>query len=173
MLTMIARLLKILNSESEPGQISLALCLAMIVGLTPLYSPHNLLVILIVLLIRINLSAAILGWLFFSGLAYLLDPLFHRIGGAVLQAQALSGMWTAMYNTTFFRLAHFNNSILMGSLLFCLAGFVPCYLLFNALIRRYRDHLLAWVQKSRIVQGLKASRLYTVYQSVSGWGGMS
>ena len=101
MLTMIARLLKVLNSETEPGQISLALCFAMIAGLTPLFSLHNLFILLIVLIIRINISSFIMGSIFFSGIAYLLDPLFHSIGFAVLTAKTLETLWTSLYNITF------------------------------------------------------------------------
>jgi uncharacterized protein (TIGR03546 family) len=173
MLRMIAKLFRVLNSETEPGQISLAFCFAMILGLTPLISLHNLLVLLIVLLIRVNLSAFILGWAFFSGLAYLLDPLFHWIGLNVLTASVLKGIWTTLYNVTLFRLEKFNNSIVIGSLLFSLVFFIPLYLLLNLAIRRYRDHVLAWVQKTRIMQALKASKLYTAYQTASGWGGAS
>jgi len=115
MIKMIAKFLKVLNSETEPGQISLAFCLAMILGLTPLMSLHNLVVILLMLLVRVNLSACILGWIFFSGIAYILDPLFNLIGLAVLTSKGLEGLWTSLYNIMIFRLAKFNNSIVMGS----------------------------------------------------------
>ncbi|MBM4123906.1 MAG: TIGR03546 family protein [Nitrospira sp.] len=170
MLKALANLLKVLNSETHPGQISLAFCLAMVVGLTPFWSLHNLPVFLLVLLIRVNLSAFLLGLTFFSGLAYLLDPLFHRIGLAVLTAGPFEGLWTALYHSTLWRIERFNNSIVMGSLCFSLFAFLPLYLLTNLGIRRYRAHVLAWVEKTRLMQVLKASRFYSLYQSVSGWG---
>lgn len=173
MIKMIAKLLKVLNSETDPGQISLALCLAMVAGLTPLYSPHNVFVFMLVLLLRVNLSAFILGLTFFTGVAYLLDPLFHRTGLAILSAGALNGLWTGLYNITLFRLAKFNNSIVMGSLIISAIAFVPLYIFLNLLIRRYREHILAWVQKTRVMQLLKSSKLYSAYQVVSGWGGRS
>ena len=173
MLRMIAKLLKVLNSDTEPGQISLAFCFAMIVGFTPLVSLHNLLLIFLVLLLRVNLSAFILGWAFFSGIAYLLDPLFHLIGLSVLGARILEGFWTALYNITLFRLAKFNNSTLMGSLITSLILFVPLLLLSNLGIRRYRDSVLSWIRKTRVMQTLKANKFYAVYQNVSGWGGTS
>lgn len=171
MLRAIARLLSALNSETEPGQISLAFCFAMIAGLTPLFSLHNLLVLLIVLLLRVNLSTFILGLGLFSGIACLLDPLFHRIGLAVLTSGALTGLWTALYNMTLFRLDEFNNSIVMGSLLFSVILFIPLYLISNWMILRYREHVLAWVQKSRIMQAFKASKLYRLYSSYSEFRG--
>jgi len=173
MIKMIAKFLKVLNSETEPGQISLAFCFSMILGLTPLMSPHNLVVILLMLLVRVNLSACILGWLFFSGIAYLLDPLFHRFGAALLTAPALEGLWTSLYNIALFRFAKFNNSIVMGSLIFSLILFIPLYFLSNQVIRKYRDHILAWVQKTKLMQAFKANKLYKAYQAVSGWGGVS
>ena len=54
MIELIANIFKVLNSETEPRQISLAACLAMIAGLTPLARPHNLLVLLLVLLLRVT-----------------------------------------------------------------------------------------------------------------------
>ncbi len=41
MIRAIITLLRVLNSEAAPAQISLALAFAMIVGLTPLWSLHN------------------------------------------------------------------------------------------------------------------------------------
>ena len=173
MIEIIAKLLKALNSETEPGQISLGLCLGMIAGLTPLISLHNLLILFLVLLLRVNLSTFILACGLFSGVAYLLDPLFHRIGLIILRSSSLEGLWTALYNISLCRLEKFNNSIVMGSLVFSVVLFVPVCLISNLAIRRYRDHVLVWVRKSRIVQALKGSGFYATYQRISGWGGGS
>lgn len=170
MLKLIAKFLKVLNSEAEPGQISIALCLGMVAGLTPLMSMHNLLVLFMALALRVNLSAFVLSVGFFSGVAFALDPAFHGIGLAVLSASGLEGIFTTMYNNVFFRLARFNNSIVMGSLLVSLVAFIPVALLSNTLIRKYREHVLAWVMKSRLMQMFTGSKLYGMYQSVSGWG---
>ncbi|MCB9776893.1 MAG: TIGR03546 family protein, partial [Nitrospiraceae bacterium] len=118
MIKLLAKLLRVLNSETEPGQISLGFGLAMIAGLTPLLSLHNLLVLLLVCVLRVNLSAFLLGLALCTGIAYALDPLFHQIGLAVLTAPALEGVWTALYQSVWWRLEHFNNSIVMGSLVF-------------------------------------------------------
>ena len=169
MIKLLAKLLRVLNSETDPGQISLGLCFAMVVGLTPLVSLHNLFVLLLVFILRVNLSAFLLGLALFTGIAYLLDPLFHRLGLAVLTASSLADLWTSLYQSVWWRLEHFNNSIVMGSLVFSVAMFVPVLLLLNFLIRRYRQHVMAWVQKSRIMQMFKASKLYQTYETLSSW----
>ncbi len=173
MFKIFAKLLKVLNSETEPGQISLAFCFGMIAGHTPVLSLHNLLVLLLVLLLKVNLSAFLLGLALFSGAAYLLDPAFHNIGLSLLTSSSLEGLWTMLYNSTIWRIERFNNSIVMGSLFISIILFFPLYLLTNLLIRRYREHILKWVRKTRIMQAFKASKLFHVYQSVSGWGGKS
>ncbi|MGP0591671.1 TIGR03546 family protein [Nitrospira sp. T9] len=169
MIKLLAKLLRVLNSETDPGQISLGLCFAMIVGLTPFMSLHNFFVVLLVFVLRVNLSAFLLGLALFTGIAYLLDPLFHLLGLAVLTAPSLADLWTSLYQSVWWRLEHFNNSIVMGSLVFSVAMFVPVLLLLNLLIRRYRQHVMAWVQKTRIMQMFKASKLYQTYETLSSW----
>ena len=172
MIARIAKLVKVLNSESEPFQISLAVCFSMVVGLTPLFSLHNLLILFIVLILRVNLSAFILGWILFSGAAYIFDPLFHHLGLAVLSASALEGFWTVLYNTTLFRLAHLNNTIVMGSLLVSAVLFIPLYFVANTLIKKYRQHFLNWFRNTRFMNAIQATRIYDAYQRLSDWGGM-
>lgn len=169
MIKLLAKLLRVLNSETQPGQISLGFCFAMIIGLTPLLSLHNLLVLLLVFIFRVNLAAFFMGLALFTGIAYLLDPLFHQLGLAVLTALSLESLWTSLYQSVWWRLEHFNNSIVMGSLVFSIGLFVPTLLLLNLLIRRYRQHVLAWVHKTKIMQVFKASKLYETYQTLSAW----
>ena len=171
MLRLIAKLLHVLNSETDPSQISLGFCLAMVAGFTPLLSLHNIFILLLVLVMRVNLSAFLLGLGVFSGLSYILDPLFHWNGLHILSAPSLEGVWTSLYNSTLWRLERFNNTIVMGSLGFSLILFVPVWLLSNMLIRRYRTHILSWVENTRLMQVFKASKLYQVYASLSHLGG--
>jgi uncharacterized protein (TIGR03546 family) len=173
MIELIAKMLKVLNSETDPGQISLAFCLAMVMGFTPLFSAHNLLVLLAALVLRVNLSTFSVVWIVLSAVAYALDPLFHKIGLAVLTAEGLKTMWTGLYNTAWFRPARLNNTIVMGSLLVSLAAFIPVFITIKVLVLRYREHLLAWIRKTRVMKFFKASKLYEVYQTISGFGGAS
>lgn len=170
MLRATVKLLTVLNSEAEPVQISLAVACSLIAGLTPLWSLHNLIVLLLVLLLRVNLSAFLLGTAVFSGVAYLLDPVFHQLGLAVLMAPSLEGFWTTLYNSTLWRIERFNNSIVMGSLLASLVLFAPTVLACNWAIRKYRERVLAKITQWRVVQALTATRFFQMYRSYSNWG---
>lgn len=170
MLKMIANLLKILNSDADPSQISIALGFALVSGLLPFFSPATLVILFMVFFLRVNLSAYLLGTAVFSGVAYLLDPLLHRIGLALLTLPSLEGLWTSLYNSTIWRIQRFNNSVVMGGLVFGFVCFVPLVLISNMLVRKYREHVLAWVKKTRLMQAFTASKLYDLYTKVSGWG---
>ena len=169
MIKLLAKLLRVLNSETDPGQISLGFSFAMIAGLTPLLSIHNLVILLLVCILRVNLAAFLLGLGVFTGIAYLMDPLFHLLGLAVLTAPSLEGLWTTLYQSVWWRLEYFNNSIVMGSLVFSVGLFIPVVLLSNFFIHRYRKHVLAWVQKTKVMQMFKASKLYQTYETLSTW----
>ena len=172
MLNQLAKLLKALNAETAPWQISLAFVLAMMMGFTPLISLHNLLLLLLVLVLRVNLSAYILALGFFTGMAYLLDPLFIRVGESLLLDPDLKRLWTSLYQSDVWRLAHFNHTLTLGSLVVAAALALPLFFIFRWLIVRYRSHLLAWVRKSQMMQVLKASKLFRLYQTVSDVGEM-
>ena len=168
MLDMIAKLLKVLNAEGSPTQISLGFAAGLIIGLTPLWSLHNLLLVFLVFLFRVNLSAFFLSWAIFSGIAYLADPAMNQIGAAMLASASMHDLWTSLYNQPIWRIAHFNNALTLGSLVISIAVALPMVFASNFLINNYRMHILAWVRKSRIAQLLKASRLYRTYISISG-----
>lgn len=170
MIKLLARFLRVLNSESEPSQISLALGFALIAGLTPLYSPHNIIVLLLVLILKVNLSAFILGMIAFTGASYALDPLFHITGLFLLTLNHLEGVWTILYNLSVFRLERFYNSVVLGSLFTSLILFYPLYTVSNRAIVKYRERVLAWIIKSRIMQIIRMNKLYRAYQSLSGLG---
>lgn len=161
MITQILKVLRVLASEDSPMQISLAVALAMVMGLTPLFSLHNLLVLIMLLSFRINLAAFLLAWAFFSGLAYLLDPLFHSLGQFILQYQAMQDIWTEIYNSAFWRLTNFNNTIVMGSFVTAMLAFIPMLLILNFLIRRYRSHVLVFLKKSKLVTWMQSSKMIT------------
>ena len=169
MLTLLAKFLKLLNSETDPGQIALAFCFAMVAGLTPLMSLHNLLVLLLILVLRVNLSAFILGLGVFTVLAFALDPVFDQVGFAVLTMKSLEGLWTDLYNSTLWRVEYFNNTIVMGSLLLSVIAFIPAYFVFSLLIVKYRETFLEWLKKTKIAQAIKASTFWNIYQKVEGW----
>ena len=104
MLTLLLKVFRALNSEAGPWQIAFATGLALIIGLTPVLSLHNLLILLFVFIFRVNLATFFAFWAIFSGFAYLLDPWFDSLGQQWLMAPGLLELWTGLYQSDFWQL---------------------------------------------------------------------
>lgn len=151
----ITSLLRALNSNADPRQIATGMALGMVLGLTPLLSLHNLLIMLLVFILRINLAGLLLSFGLFSAFAFLLDPMFHQLGHNVLTNPELTGLWTELYNNTFWRMTSFNNTIVMGSLIISLILFFPFVVILGWLVKRYRIHAMKIVEKLHLTRFIK------------------
>ena len=167
MLSVIAKLLKVLNSDDNPAQVALAVVFALIMGLTPLMSPHNILILLLVLFIRVNLSFFLLSFALFSGLAYLLDPLSNQVGASILHNEGLQSLWTSLYQSSFWRVMAYNNTLVMGSVCLSLILALPIYWAVIWAITRYRDKIRAKIAQTRLMLFVKGTRLFSLYEKLS------
>lgn len=168
MVTYIIRFIRVLHSDRDPRQIALGFALGMVLGLTPIFSLHNLIVLLVILFFRVNIGAAIVSWLVFSGVAYAVDPLSHRFGLFLLTGvSALQGPWTTLYNAPIVPYTRFNNTIVMGSLILSLFALYPIYLGGRTMLVKYRETVIQRLSRWKIVQVVKASSLYRWYMRYS------
>ena len=167
-MALLARLLKALNSEAAPWQIALAIVLGMIIGLTPLVSAHNLLILFLVLVLRVNLAAFLASWAGFSVLALAIDPLMMMLGDSLLSAPSLQSIWTTLYNQQWARLMQFNNTLTLGSLVISLLIAPVLFVVSRLLVVQYRQRVMMYVNKLKIVQAFKASKIFSIYQKLEG-----
>lgn len=63
-------------------------------------------------------------------------------------------------------LSRLNNTIVLGSLVSWIVLLIPSYFVFRVLVDRYRAHVLAYVQKFKIVQAIQSSKLYETYRTL-------
>jgi len=156
------KLIKALGSESSPNQLALGFAFGMILGFTPFWSIHNIVLIFIIALIRINISSVLLGTLVFGLLAPLFDNTFHSLGLAVLQYESLQGLWQLLYANTFFILTRFNNTIVLGSLLTSIVLFIPAFFGFKVFAKFYKETIHPKVEKWKITKMLKGSKIFNL-----------
>lgn len=166
MLRLLLKALKVLNSDVSPNQISAGFVLGFFLGLTPLFSLHNLFVIFIICMFRVNVASALLAMLLANVVAYALDPVFNQTGLFLLQHESLQGMWQAAYQSDMGKLSKFNHTLVMGSCFYALVTSIPLFFVFKILVVKYREKFLAMIEKSRVIQMLKASKLFQRVQSV-------
>jgi uncharacterized protein (TIGR03546 family) len=170
MLTLLAKLFSALNSESSIRQIALAIVLGFIVGLSPLLTLHNIIILFLVLFVRVHLGSFILSVGFFSGLSYLLSPMIIAVGEHLLTASSFNSLFTMLYQVTLFKLAHWHNTYTLGAIVVGSLLAIPLYFLSKTIIKNYRQHIMGFFEKFRIVKALKASKFYRLYLEFSGQG---
>jgi len=163
LLKLLQSLFKTLHSEGTPGQVAAGIVLGAGIGLTPLLSAHNLVLFAAIVLCNVSFGGGMLGLALFTPLAFALDPLFDRVGLALLSAPGLRGLWTDWYNIPLVPYTNFNNSVTLGSFVVWLAATVPIFFLARWGIARYRATYGQRVMNSKFMKGLKASKAYNVY----------
>ncbi len=163
-LKLLGKLFKALRSGQSPAQLAGGFILGMIIGLTPMTSLHNLVVLVLLIVLNVNLAMAIFSFLIFSAIAFLFDPAFHSLGYWLLvDVDSLHGLWTALYNIPVIALSRFNNTIVLSSLLISLLLCAPFYFLTKKGVVLYREKIDQRIQKLKIVQILKSSKIYGLY----------
>lgn len=162
---LIQSLLKALNSEGTPGQVAAGMAMGACLGLTPLLNLHNLLVVGAIMFFRVSVPGATLGWLIFTPVGFLLDPLFERIGTALLiDSDSLEGVWATAYNAPVVALANPTNTIVLGSFVGWVVLAVPIFFGASRGVAWYRRTIYERYKDAKIFRALRASKLYNVYQ---------
>lgn len=155
--------LKLLNSETGHNQLAAGIAAGFILGMTPALSLQSLLVFLCIFIFRIQMGAAFLAAFFFAFAAWLLDPVFHQVGTAVLSNESLQGLFTTMYNMPLMPLTRFNNTIVMGSAIVTITLSPVVFFVSLKLIVAYRERILARFQATKFWKAVKATSLYNWY----------
>ncbi len=164
LLKLLQSLIKTLHSEGTPWQIAAGVMLGAGLGLTPLMSGHNLVIVLLICVLNVSVGAAVLGLAVFAPIGFLLDGVFDRIGRhLLLETPALEPLWTSLYNTPVVPYTSFNNSIVLGSLVAWIVLALPIYALAHVGVLRYRATIGERVRRSRFYRAVTASRVYNVY----------
>src|ERR1044072_9819366 len=82
-------LVKTLHSDGTPTQIAGGSALGAALGLTPLMNLHNVVVIVLLAVLNVSFGAGMVAWGVFVPIGLMLDPIFDRIGEALLSMERL------------------------------------------------------------------------------------
>lgn len=155
--------LKLLNSDTGTNQIASGIACGLILGFAPFLSLQTLMVLALLFFFRIQIGAATLSAFFFSFVAYLLDPVAHSIGSAVLETEGLRPLFTELYNMPLIPLTRFYNSIVMGSAVIGFALFPFVFVGSRVLITKYRQNVVARFRQTKLWKAMQATSLYKFY----------
>jgi uncharacterized protein (TIGR03546 family) len=163
MLTLLAKVLKVLNSEASPWQIGWAIGFGVLAGLLP-FGLLTLVILLIVCLFTVNLSTFLLVWGLSSGLMLIFGSALEAF---TWQHAQNPGLLNLLASTETLQLLHLHHTQVLGAFVLGLILLVPIAWLGAVLVRQYRLRVMSQVQKWKIVQALKASKLVQLYQELS------
>ncbi len=170
-LNILTNFIKILREGQTPRQVAGGFALGSIVGLSPTLTLQGLLLWLIILILDVNLSAAILAFTLFSLFAYVFDPLFHHLGYFLLvNVESLKGLWTTLYNAPIAPLTRFNNTIVLGSFLAAIVLALPVYFGMKKFVITYRSTLGARIEHWKIYQIISKNYLVRWYFKIRDLG---
>ena len=164
LLKLIQSLVGALHSEGTPGQLAAGIVLGSFLGLTPLLNLHNAVIFAALVLLNVSFAGGMLGWALFVPVGFLLDPLFDSIGHSLLFTPSLRPLWTSLYNMPIVPLSNFNNTVVLGSLVFAVLFAIPLFIATRWAVVRYRATVGERVRRSRFYRALMASKAYNVYR---------
>jgi uncharacterized protein (TIGR03546 family) len=170
-LKLVKDFIAIFREGQTPRQVAGGFALGSMVGLSPVFTLQGLLIWLVILVLDVNLSAAILAFTLCSIFAYLLDPFFHWLGFQILvNLEPFRALWTSLYNAPVAPLTRFNNTVVMGSFVIALVLALPIYFTFKRLVILYRKTIGARVEKLKLYQIIKQSSLVQWYTKIRDLG---
>src|SRR5690606_16194854 len=156
MLTSLAKILKVLNSEASPWQIGWAIGLGLLAGLLP-FGLLTLVILLIVCLFTINLSTFLLVWGLCSGLMFIFGDALEALTWQYAQQP---GLLSLLASVETLQLLHLHHTLVLGAFVLGIVLLLPSAWLGSLLVAQYRLRVMSKMQQWKIVQLVKASKLF-------------
>ena len=171
MLNAIINFFKSLNNNSHPGEIAHAASIGVLLGFLPKDNAIWYILFIFFLFVRINKAVYLLVILGIGTFAFSLDNLFDKIGYAVLTFEKLTPISSSLLETPFVAFTNFNNTIVMGSLVFGILAYFPVYLLARLFVKLWRSTLAPKISSLKIWQAIKklpfVNKIFSVSEKIS------
>ncbi len=162
----------IFREGQTPAQVAGGFALGSLIGFSPMLTLQGVAIWAVILVLDVNIAAALLAMTLCKLVAYLIDPVFHALGYYLLvNVGFLHGFWTGLYNAPIAPLTRFYNTVVMGSFVFAALCFVPIYIGMKRAVVAYRTHVSAHLKKWKVYQALDKSKFVNTYRRVRDWRG--
>ncbi|MGI5309010.1 TIGR03546 family protein [Rheinheimera sp. WS51] len=163
MLTLLAKILKALNSQTSTWQIGWAVALGLFIGILPL-GLLTFIILLVVCLFTVNLSIFFVIWGLTKGLMLLFAEPLESLTWQLAQNESLL---TLLAQTETLQLLHLHHTLTLGSFILGLCLLLPIAWLSSLLVKQYRVRVMSKIEKLKITQMLKASSFFSLYQKLN------
>jgi uncharacterized protein (TIGR03546 family) len=151
MVSILVRVLRsivsLFTAAGSPRQIAFGVALGATIGLVPKGNLTAALLAILLLSLRVNLTAGTAAAVLFSWLGVWTDPLAHRIGSAILTHTAVQPVGAYLFDLPFVPWTALNNTVVLGSLVLGLVLFYPVYWLSYVVLENHRDRVAEKLHK--------------------------
>ena len=151
----IAKLLKALSSNRDPGAIACAFACGIVLGVMPKDNALWYILFIFIFFMRIQRGAFTLAVIAGSLVAFSLDPVFNQVGYAILSRQDMRAMYARILDIPFVSFTKLNNTIVMGSLACGIAAYIPLYVLSRIFVFVWRRYIGNLMRKIKVLQMIK------------------
>jgi uncharacterized protein (TIGR03546 family) len=148
----IKKILKFLNSQSDPTEIAIGVILGLFAAfLSPSFF-NLILLFIIALILNCNFGVFFLCTGLFKVLTLAIDPIGNVIGKFVLTADFLLPLWKAMAGVPVLTFTSFNNTVIMGDFIIGIILTPIVWMITFRIVEYYRKNLKDKVNKFKIMQ---------------------
>ena len=151
----LAKLLKALSSNKDPGAIACAFACGILLGFMPKDNALWYVLFVFMFFMRIQRGAFMLSVLVGAIAAPLLDPCFDMVGTYILTLPQARDTYIRLLDIPGVAFTRFNNTIVMGSLACGIAAYIPLYLLARGFVFLWRRYIGAAMRKLKFIQMIK------------------
>ena len=151
-----------LRGGVHPAEIAAGFCLGLFLGLTPL-GLHLLLPVIAMLVLRCSTGIAFFSMAISKGLYLALAGVFYHTGFYLLNETAVfDGLIQTLMSLPIIGLMGFNNYLLFGSYIICIAASILLFPLVYLLVHFFRHQIVEWITSPSWMQTF-------IHSTVGSW----
>jgi uncharacterized protein (TIGR03546 family) len=154
MINAIAKLILALNGNISKSQLAAGFAWGVVLGLIPAGNFFWIVLFLVSFFFRHNHGTKILSMAILKLLSPAIVMGIDAVGWQVLHIEALTPLFTAMFNMPFVPFTKFNNTLVTGGIVSGIVLWLPVFFLFQALIPLYRNNVAPKIRDSKFVKSI-------------------
>ncbi|MDZ4658336.1 MAG: TIGR03546 family protein [Bythopirellula sp.] len=148
-----------LVANDSPRQVAWGFVIGMMIGLVPKGNLTAILLGMMLLGLRVNKPAGLMGIGVFTYLGLFVDAFAHRVGSAFLAWEPLQATHTQLFESAVSPIFGLNNTVVVGQLLIGLYLVYPIYWLSHRFAVKVQAPLSAWLLRYKAVRWLRGAEL--------------
>ncbi len=163
LLNQLFQFVRLLNSDKGTNQIAAGIACGFVLGMTPAFSLQTVVIFVLLFFFRVQIGAAFLSAVFFAIPAFVLDPVFDRVGRQILEIDGLHPLLTQLYHLPIVPMTRFYNSVVMGAGVVSLILTPLIFVAARILIVKYRAVVVSRLEKFKFIKVMKSTTVYQWY----------